>query len=250
MFNYNIKDLKLKNMAREDGIFSVESEVSLEDKIAFVDSFQNGALSYIIALVKKFEADQDKLKKDSHGRVKTVSLQAWLKKNDTRGVAWSWSERCGLIEFMGLSRNIRYFNYGRGKHGWTADFVDSCFHTQLERCLIAEQQYYNEHNTDQQLIKKVCAALHNYGYPEHYCFSIGGDDHIVTDRSYTTNEYSIKVSLPKEDRALTIEEVKNLEAALTPVEEKYQQLMKAQSEMKEALVKAGLNFASSLKGER
>ena len=56
MKNYNIKDLKLMNMARKNGIFDCESEVSIEDKIAFVDRFQDGKLSYIIAIAEKFVA--------------------------------------------------------------------------------------------------------------------------------------------------------------------------------------------------
>lgn len=251
MFQWNVEEMKLMNMPRENGIFACESEVSTEDKVSFVDQLQNGALTNILTLVKKLEADLPNLKKDEGGRVKTVSLQAWLRKNDHRHLVCSWSDCCGVIEFMGLKRNIRYINgvscYRSPKS--PTDFVDSCFHRQLTDCLIKERKYYNENNTDQKLIKEVCLSLNEYEYqqPVSFSFSIGDDISVRTNTSFDMNEWSIKLSYwesHEKDRDLTIEEVKALKSALAPVEKKYQQLLKAQAEMKQALKKAGTEFAN------
>ncbi len=260
MFTWNVEDMKLLNMARdENGVFACESETSFEDKVAFVDRFHNGYLSYTLNLAEKFQADLPTLKKNEsgylRGRVKTVSLQAWLKKNDTMGIASTWSDSCGVISIAGVRRNIHCIDYNMAnweQHGHISkscgafELVNSCFHNCLEICLVKEQKYYNDNNEEQKLIKSVCHTLSNYGYPECHCFHIGEKDHIVTRKTFHTDEYSIKVSLPKEDRILTIDEVKALETALAPVEEKYQQLKKAQAEMEEALTKAGIDFAAYL----
>lgn len=251
MFQWNVEEMKLMNMPCENGVFACESEVSTEDKVSFVDQFQEGGLSYILDLVKKFEADLPNLKKDEGGCVKTVSLQAWLRRNDHRNLVCSWSECCGVIKFMGLERNIRYINglpYPRYPKSPT-DFVDRCFHRQLSDCLIEERKLYNENNTDQKLIKEVCLSLNEYEYqqPVSFSFSIGDDISVRTNTSFDMNEWSIKLSYwgsHEKDRDLTIEEVKALKTALAPVEEKYQQLLKAQSEMKQALKMAGTEFAN------
>ena len=256
MKNYNIKDLKLMDMPRKNGIFDCESEVSIEDKIAFVDRFQDGKLSYIISIAEKFVAEQDTLKKDASGDIKTVSKQAWLRRNDTRGIIGrtvsEWWDNCGAFQMLGLRGNsIRANVFHFPSQSSIHELVDDCFHVQLEDCLLEEKRYYNEHNGEQKLIKGVCRTLSRYGYPYEHHFSIGGDNFIVAKRSYPTDEYSIEVCLPKEDRYLTLEEVKKLEDVLAPVEEKYQQLLKAQEEMKNALSKVGSDFAAylSTKGE-
>lgn len=246
MKNYNIKDLKLMNMTRENGVFACESGMSNEDKIVFVDSFQDGVLSYFIAIAGKFLAECDNLKRDVYGDIRTVSKQAWLRKNDPRGLisrdVCTWWDNCGAFQFLGVRANIFHLR---------DNLVDECFHAQLEQLLLEEQWYYNEHNDDQKVIKNVCHTLSRYGYPHQHHFSIGGNDFILAEHSYQTNEYSIKVCLSKEDRCLTIKETKKLEAALAPVEEKYQQLLKAQEEMENALRKAGFDFSAylSTKGE-
>lgn len=256
MKNYNIKDLKLMNMARKNGIFDCESEVSIEDKIAFVDRFQDGKLSYIIAIAEKFVAEQDTLKKDAYGDIKTVSKQAWLRRNDTRDIIFrtvsEWWDSCGAFQMLGLRGNsIRGNVFHFPSQSSIHKLVDDCFHVQLEECLLEEQRYYNEHIDEQKLIKNVCRTLSRYGYPYQHHFSIGGDNFIVADCSYQTNEHTIEVCLPKEYRHLTLEEVKKLEDALAPVEEKYQQLLRAQEEMENALSKAGFDFVAylSTKGE-
>ena len=90
MFKWDVKEMALlkefkENNGKEiDYIFKCESELSREEKIAFVDERYDGKLSYILCLVDKFNAEKDGLPKDSWGNIKTVSLKAWINRNDTK----------------------------------------------------------------------------------------------------------------------------------------------------------------------
>lgn len=257
MFQWNVEEMMLMNMPRENGIFACESEVSTEDKVSFVDQFQEGGLSYIFDLMKKFEADLPNLKKDEDGCVKTVSLQAWLRKNDHRNLIHRKGTFCGQIQFMGCHKKIyllysafqftRFFGYTILNEESFPCFVDECFHTQLEYCLTEEKKYYNENNADQKLIKEICDVLDNYGCSPN--FDVGDDVYVRALTSFYTNEGSIELCYlgsHENDRDLTIEEVKTLKSALAPVEEKYQQLLKAKVEMEQALKIAGTEFANAI----
>ena len=85
MFNWIVEEMKLMNSKKNfNGTYFFEDEVSREDKIAFVDSKQDGILSYLMMIIEKFNQDVDNMPKDQWGNVKTVSLKAWIKKNDTK----------------------------------------------------------------------------------------------------------------------------------------------------------------------
>lgn len=84
----NRHDVYTSRGKRKAIIYDCEDSVSREDKIAFVDSKTDGKLSYLLSLIEKFNADKDNLpKKDSmfgEPEVKTTSLKAWIKRNDTK----------------------------------------------------------------------------------------------------------------------------------------------------------------------
>lgn len=83
MFEWKVEEQKLtkhKNIINGKTVYACESTISREDKIAFVDSMQDGKLSYILELAEKFKQDKETLPKDKWEDVKTVSLKAWIKK--------------------------------------------------------------------------------------------------------------------------------------------------------------------------
>lgn len=253
MKNYKVETLKLMSMSRENGIFDCEDKVSFEDKIAFVDRFNDGKLSYLIAIAEKFAVEKDTLKKDAYGDIKTVSKQAWLRRNDTRDIisrtVSEWWDSCGAFKMLGLRGNTIQGNVFRyTSQSSIQKLVDDCFHVQLEDCLLEEKRYYNEHNEDQKLIKAVCMSLENYGYPQNHCFHTRGNSYIVPNKTYHTDEYGIELHKDNEavGKLLTVEETKALAVALAPVEEKYQRVINAKVEMEVALQKAGLDFATYL----
>ena len=62
MFEWKVEDMALLNQKGgvfigKEKIYDCESKVSREDKIAFVDSFQDGKLSYLLSLIDKFKED-------------------------------------------------------------------------------------------------------------------------------------------------------------------------------------------------
>ena len=89
MFTWNVEDMALLNqkggvILGKEKIYDCEHKILRDDKIAFVDSMQDGVLSYLLFLIEKFNEDKENMPKDSWGHVKTVSLKAWIKKNDNK----------------------------------------------------------------------------------------------------------------------------------------------------------------------
>lgn len=96
---YNVKELVFFNMPKDEkkvygsngvskkySVYEIENKLSVEEKIAFIDEVKDGIASYLLNLFNKFEQEKDSLKKDSIGEIKTVSLKAWIKRNDTKSV--------------------------------------------------------------------------------------------------------------------------------------------------------------------
>lgn len=148
MFEWNVEDMKLLNqkssvMIGKEKIYNCESDVKREDKIMFVDKMQDNKLSYILALSEKFEKDKEDMPTDNWGDVKTVSLKAWIKRNDKRNLIDN-SYQYGSIRFMG-GRNIQYINR-KGGYDTYEDYVDEVFHRQLKECENLEHKYFLEHD--------------------------------------------------------------------------------------------------------
>lgn len=255
MFNWKVENMELMKMgfvdneytfedahyAAEEYVFKCESQVSAEDKIAFIDSLHDGLMSYIVSVSAKFDAEKDTLKTDKFGDYRTVSLNAWVKRNDPRGVFlhtnfW-WRNTLGYFRFLGVEGHVSGIS------------IDTFFHAQLKECFMQEIQYYLEHNADYQEVKGVCENLEKYGHnPKcRYGTADRGVAGVVTNFNFHINHWSIDLDMDgTERRELSINEVRLLEEALAPVEEKYQNLLKAQAEMQEALTDAGADFVKKL----
>lgn len=129
-------------------VYTCEEEVSREDKIAFVDSFTDGKLSYILNLCEKFKKEKDGLPQaGNYGGVKTVSLLAWLKRNDT-GYNRAVFERNYNYGSFSLLSSVRFIQHYEKKGSWDTydDFADECFHRQLKACERKEQEWHEEHD--------------------------------------------------------------------------------------------------------
>lgn len=103
-----------------------------------------------------------------------------------------------------------------------------------------------ENTPEHKLNNRVSKALKQCGIPRGCYFNIGGIVTVVARIDYKTYETGIYVWDGKEDRLLNTEEVRALEIALTPVEEKYRNLLKAKAEMQQALKDAGNDFAHKM----
>lgn len=157
MFNWKVEEMALLNekggvCIGKEKIYACESSVSKEDKIAFVDSMQDGKLSYILALIDKFNEDKATLPKDRWGSVKTVSLKAWIRRNDTKYDRPIIDDvyNYGKYYLLGTGRYItdsdkEAYAY-KGTYDTYADVVDELFHRQLKECKKKEHQYFLEHD--------------------------------------------------------------------------------------------------------
>ena len=151
MFEWKVEDMKLLNQKGglyygKEKIYSCEHELSREEKIAFVDSLQDGNLSYLLGLIEKFNDEKMALPKDNWGDVKTVSLKAWIKRNDTKS-RWGILDRdynYGTYHLLGTNRYIT--SNRRGAYDTYEDLVDEMFHRQLRECEKREYKYFLEHD--------------------------------------------------------------------------------------------------------
>ncbi len=161
MFEWKVEDMKLMNETLLGGTyFPCERTTSREDKIKFVDSLQNGELNYILKLIDKFNEDNKSMPKNQWGDVKTVSLKAWIKKNDERHI-FNNTYYYGQYNILGTSRSIQVM--GKGSYDTYEDLVDECFHRQLKECCRMEKQYFDEHDEYTILRKSVEKNIENYG---------------------------------------------------------------------------------------
>lgn len=151
MFEWKVEDMILLNQkggvfVDKEKIYDCEHKISRENKIAFVDSFQDGKLSYLLKLIEKFNQDKDNLPKDQWGNIKTVSLKAWIKRNDTkygRPIVDN-DYRYGKYYVLGMERYITYDV--KGSYDTYDDLVDELFHRQLKECEKEERKYFLEHD--------------------------------------------------------------------------------------------------------
>lgn len=173
MFEWKVEEMSLMNNRVDDyserykvNLYSCEDSVSREDKIAFVDSKTDGKLSYILSLIEKFNVDKETLpKKDSlfgEPEVKTTSLKAWIKRNDTKytqKLIDDWF-KYGRYNLLGCERNIQ--SNRKGDYDYYEDLVDEIFRRQLMKCEEEEQKYFHEHDEYSILKKKFCEKYNQY----------------------------------------------------------------------------------------
>lgn len=71
--------------------FAEETSMTREEKIAFLDEMSDGIVSYILDLGNKYQQaiDSNEIKKDSWGYPKMNSLNAWLKRNDSKKICYN-----------------------------------------------------------------------------------------------------------------------------------------------------------------
>lgn len=208
MFEWKVEEMALMNektkfFLGKERIFDCESEESREDKIAFVDSMTDGKLSYLLSLIEKFESEKEALPKDNYDNVKTVSLKAWVKRNDTkyeRPIIDDWYHY-GKYTILRAERYIQ--SNSKGIYETYEDLVDECFHRQLLECKKEEEKYFAEHDEYSILKKKYRERNHHTTFGVHICVWSSGRLTVSDDND--------------NERDITIDELKELLA-------KYEQL--------------------------
>lgn len=209
MFEWKVEEMALMNN-RKDAylgfrkgnatLYACEDSVSREDKISFIDSMQDGKMSYLLSLIEKFNADKENLpqKESMYGEseVKTTSLKAWIKRNDTKypqKIIDDWYEY-GKYNFLGCKRNIQ--SNRKGDYDYYEDLVDEIFRRQLMECEQEEQKYFCEHDEYSILKKRFSEKLSQYGTT----FGV----------EIWTGSSGVQVGDSENRRDVTIEELKEL----------------------------------------
>ena len=167
MIKWKVEEMKLMNEASNiyigrEKIYSFENTSTRKEKIEFVDSLYDNKLSYLLDLAKKYKEDEKSLSKDEYGHIRTVSLKAWIKRNDVLNL---------------LDKDYRYGKiYRTNRYLWNIneksnlnddscydDFVDEIFHKTLKGLEYEEIRYFKEHDEYTCLKKKVMEKAEKYG---------------------------------------------------------------------------------------
>lgn len=221
MFEWKVEEQRLTN---DEGngqldfnrrkIYSFEDKVSREDKIAFVDGHSNGWLSYMLDLCERFEKEKKGLAKDQYGNPKTVSLKAWLKRNDSRKIVDS-TYHYGKYTLMSCTRHIQHSgdtNY-KGYYDTFTDLVDELFHRILCQCEKGERAYFRAND-------EGCVAREKlYSCIEKYNTTFG-----ISVSTCISSDFSFKVIDNGNEREMTMEEIKKMLEMFRRLEENIETL--------------------------
>lgn len=169
---YKVEDMKFLNMpvkrktllgpnGRENtySVFEIEDELSIEEKITFIDEVENGVATYLLNIFNKWEKDYNELKKDACGNVKTVSKKAWIKRNDTKGLI-DVDDCVGAYFLLGnryyeMSITHPHFRYKCFKFQEEEHIVNQWFHDLCNILYGKEKKYFQEIDPVSIKIKKV-----------------------------------------------------------------------------------------------
>lgn len=216
---WEVEELKLMNEENhryeytERGkvkIYKCEDKLTEQEKIEFVDKFQGGKLSYLIDLINKFNASKKEMPVDLRGCIKTVSLKAWLKRNDVRNII-DKDYRYGKFHLVGCDRYITYENAleNKGLYDLYEKLVDESFHRQLKLLEEKEQAYFREHDERSILERKINDT--------RYC---------INDNLWTGSKISIHKDGTDIGRELTLEELRILSDKIDKIDAFIKQVAK------------------------
>lgn len=202
MFEWKPEDGRLmkEQMSYNKKTYEFEDDVSREDKIQFLSSL-NDKFATVIELFDKFSKEKADMPKDCFGGVKTVSLKAWLKRNDEHRIFDAEYRYGKLRGLSGINMPERYIESNvKSGYDYYDDFVDETFRRTLQNtCLREEREYFRSHDEYQVLVDKTQQALSN---GEFYTFGIP----VV----YGTDGIHISDDKHENYRRATLEELKAL----------------------------------------
>ena len=159
MFKWKIEDLKLYNEVLKSGenlydhIFKCESKTSKKDKIKFIDE-HSFAISYVVSVVEKFNADYEtlpKIKTKNGMKVKPSGLREWLKENDPEK-HFDTDRKCGCLYGKTYIEDIDI-----------DAFIDEKFHSVLIDLYNKESAYFLTHDEYTVTFEEARVYVRDYG---------------------------------------------------------------------------------------
>lgn len=191
MFRWNKEELRFKNIKAEPfgtlrkAFEDFASSVSYQDKFEFLDMGHDYKLTEIKRIVDLYRASRDELKYDSYGSVKTVSLKAWIKRNDPAHVfdiEYSVGHTKGFypeayLQDLALVNDIK--GVGDRFENWVNNlFIETCYKLRTE-----EINYFN--STDPYEVAKTALRQYSERYSttfnKHLGFCSDGNIFVYED---------------------------------------------------------------------
>ena len=246
MFNWKVEEMKIMNMTEEERS-AFEAEVSMEDKIAIVDSMQDNKLSYIMGLAKKYQADME----DEYGCTPTeYQKKAWVRKNDHRELIYRRSASYSNYGDFFVLEGGNLFTYPNRIHSYNSltenEFVDRIFHKQLMECKDKEMDYFYESDTNAMQFLEIDDWVYEFGlnhtddnsfYIRVSCPEDKKDHGEIKIIKYEPNDYKTKI-LSEDDIKTFATMLKTLDSYYKKIEE----AQKAYEEAKLSLIKTTKNW--------
>lgn len=218
MVEWKVEEMKF----RKYGFSDLEISTNREDKIEFVDRFCDGKFSYLLSLIERFKDDYDTLPHDNFGYVKTVSLMAWIKRNDVkydRPIIDDWY-KYGEFNVAGVRGNINrtkedYELIRYGNRNQYTDIVDFAFRNTLEKCLKEEERYFR--NTDEYCILKQKFRQRHYNTTFGVPITELNDGNIYISKE---DDYHVMREITIDELRLLLSKYEELDALVSKIEDK------------------------------
>ena len=171
--NWTADSMIVSNLPQTDngwrkGGYSLESELTSEEKQEFLTENTPLNLPEVFRLLAKYTEDYDKLPQTQFGRPTVNGVKRWLKENDTTGQI-EYNQYREVFEIKHSVSSPRYkpylskdffSRYGAAKT--KEDFINSEFHGYLRNLEALEKHGYRHNNADSQTAEDFCAELrHN-----------------------------------------------------------------------------------------
>lgn len=183
--NYDVKDLRFLKMAREPLyklnansalVFEIEKELTLVEKIKIIDALHDGIATYMLELIAQWEEDVDSLPKQRGHRVKTVSFQAWIRRNDDRKKISesTLGSSLGTYRMFGERYNIQWgttipdyeFSINPQSLAYSSrHVVHQWFHDLCDELYRHEASYHKNHDPVNIKIKTLIGYKEKFGTP-------------------------------------------------------------------------------------
>lgn len=169
---YSKEELKFLNMKvrfalDQKKVFSIEEELSIDEKIKFIDELENGVATYLLNIFNKWKLEKDSLPKDKWNDIKTVSKKAWIKRNDERKLIDD-HYKIGSYHLLGtafkeMSLICPTTEYGYQMLYTNKDVVNQWFHDLCTKLYREEKIYFESINPFDIKIKKIQEYANRYG---------------------------------------------------------------------------------------
>jgi len=151
--NYSIENLFFYNMDEHD-MFLLNSKLTLEDKIAFIDRIEDNFATKMLSLMKIWVNEKDTLPQH-YGSPKTVSKRAWIKRN-TQDFDIRISDK---MSFYFRSKEFSILSNMEDN----ITTIHKCFSVLCEKLKNEERYYFKAHNSFYIKLERIKEYHNEYG---------------------------------------------------------------------------------------